>query len=79
LLHEIAAVEPLVFVHFSQALIFPQKVLEGDVTSPYILCMSKKKCFDTRHYVYTKFDFIFEPLGTDKKPSSLSPLERSLL
>lgn len=79
MLHEIAAVEPLVFVHFSQTLIFPQKALEGDVTSPYILCVSKKKCFDTRHHVYTKFDFIFEPLGTDKKPSSLSPFERSLL
>ena len=39
----------------------------------------KEKYFDKRHHVYTKFDFIFEPLGTDKKPSSLSPLERSLL
>ena len=79
MLHEIAAVEPLVFVHFSQTLIFSKKALEGDVTSPYILCVSKKKYFDTQHHVYTKFDFIFEPLGTDKKPSSLSPLERSLL
>ena len=78
-MHEIAAVEPLIFVHFSQTSIFSKKALEGDVTSPYILCVSKKKYFDTQHHVYTKFDFIFEPLGTDKKPSSLSPLERSLL
>ena len=74
MLHEVVAMEPLALVHFSQTLIFSKKVLEGDVTSPYILCVSKKKCFDTLHYVYTKFDFIFEPLGTDKKPFYLSPL-----
>jgi hypothetical protein len=33
--------EPQFFVHFSQFLIFSKKVLEGDVTSPYILCLSK--------------------------------------